>query len=166
MYILDLNDEIKGYIECTKSTSGISGPTLAKAHMALGKELAKSIDLPPEETTVVAVMRGGMFLAEGIYFELGCKFETYNPKNETFNRPKTKYVIIADAVINTGKTIRGILDEDMLVACCVINEKAVYDFDERLYAARISSNSFVGSNTNIQKNGKGPDTTMRLFNQL
>ena len=54
----------------------------------------------------------------------------------------------------------------MAVACCVINEKSVPLFDGQLYAVRVSKNSFVGSDTKVQKGNHGPDTTMRLFNQI
>lgn len=150
----------------TKSDSGISGPELAKAHMDLGMLLAEHMDIDADDTTVVAVMRGGLFFAEGMYFQLGCKFMTYDPKKEVFKRPKTKNVIIVDSVINSGKTIRKIADDNMLIACCVINEKAVPHFDRQLYTARVSENSYVGAEVREQKGAVGPDTTMRLFNQL
>ena len=75
-------------------------------------------------------------------------------------------VIIVDSVINTGKTIEDILDPDMYVACCVINENAVAKFEDRLYTVRVSKNSFVGAGVKKQAAGRGPDTTMRLFNQI
>ena len=71
-----------------------------------------------------------------------------------------------DAVINTGKTIAEIFEPDMSVACCVINESAVEQFTHQLYAVRVSSNSFVGSDIKVQRGTKGPDTTLRLFNLL
>ena len=55
---------------------------------------------------------------------------------------------------------------DMLIASCVINEQAVSSFKNQLYTVRVSKNSFVGSNIKKQEGGKGPDTTMRLFNLL
>ena len=54
----------------------------------------------------------------------------------------------------------------MKVACCVINETAVPKFKEILYTVRISQNSFVGMDIKKQSGKIGPDTTMRLFNQL
>ncbi len=167
MYELEKNNKIKKLIALTKSDSGISGPQLAMAHMELGKELGSQMkDFAPDDTTVVAMLRGGIFFAEGIYFSLGCKFQTYDPKHEPFLRPETKNVILVDSVINTGKTILDILEPDMFVACCVINEKAVAFFEDQLYTVRISKNSFVGSDTRKQTGNKGPDTTMRLFNLL
>ena len=162
-----MTDRINELISITKSDSGISGPELAKAHMELGKYLAEKFpQMNPEETTVVAMLRGGIFFAEGIYFQLGCKFQLYDPKHEDFIRPETKNVIIVDSVINTGHTIKKILEPDMMVACSVINEKAVELFENQLYAIRVSKNSFVGRNVCKQNGSVGPDTTMRLFNQI
>lgn len=166
MFELERTDEVCRLIAMTKSNSGISGPELAKAHIRLGELLAEKIDIPPEELTIVAMLRGGIFFAEGMYFQLGCKFQTYNPKHERFVRPKTKHIMIADSVINTGKTISAILQPDMLVACCVISERAVALFDRQLLTVRVSANSFVGSNISVQMGRSGPDTTLRLFNQL
>ncbi len=161
-----LTDEIRHLISITKSNSGISGPELAKAHMQLGEKLAEQINLPPEDTTAVAIMRGGIFFAEGIYFKLGCHFQTYDPKHDIFVRPATKHVLLVDSVINTGKTILDILQPDMHVACCVINEHVLPLFADQLYTVRVSQNSFVGSNIKQQHGNVGPDTTMRLFNLL
>lgn len=166
MFEIEKTEEIKRLIDITKSNSSISGPDLVKAHIRLGELLAKEINVDHEDTTIVAMMRGGLFFAEGMYFELGCKFQVYDPKHEEFKRPSTKHVILVDSVINTGKTIERVLTEDMLVACCVINEKAIPLFDKQLYTIRTSKNSFVGSDVKKQEGKVGPDTTMRLFNQL
>ena len=65
MYELKKNEEINRLIDITKSDSGISGPELMEAHMALGgflgAELGQMGQFEPEETMVVAVLRGGMF---------------------------------------------------------------------------------------------------------
>ena len=167
MYELEKNEEIRRLIEITKSNSGISGPELVKAHIALGEHLGRHMKtLDPKDTTIVAFLRGGIFFAEGLYFSLGCKFQTFDPKHEEFFRPDTKNVILADSVINTGKSIMKIYNKDMIVASCVINESAVPLFEESLYTVRISKNSFVGMNVKKQARNKGPDTTLRLFNQL
>lgn len=167
MFEINKTEEIQHLIDITKSDSGISGPELVKAHIALGEALGKQmIDFKPEETTIVAMLRGGIFFAEGMYFAMGCRLQTFDPKHEVFVRPETKNVILVDSVINTGKTIEGILDKDMAVACCVINEQAVPRFADQLYTIRVSRNSFVGSNVRKQEGKVGPDTTMRLFNQL
>lgn len=167
MFEIVKDDKVKELIAITKSDSGVSGPILAKAHMELGELLGDCfIGLDPDDTTIVAMLRGGLFFAEGLYFKLGCKFQVYDPKREKFIRPNTKNVILVDSVINTGKTIIEILEPDMIVACCVINEKAVSLFDKQLYTIRMSKNSFVGSNIVSQKGNRGPDTTMRLFNLI
>lgn len=165
MFELNRTEDIDRLISITKSDSGVSGPELARAHIALGEALGKQMtDFDPKDTTIVAMLRGGIFFAEGIYFALGCKLQTYDPKHEEFVKPETKNIILVDSVINTGKTLIEILDSDMYVACCVINEKAVPMFEDRLYTVRISSNSFVGSDVQEQMGNRGPDTTMRLFN--
>lgn len=167
MFELEKTKTVKELIAITKSDSGISGPELAKAHMELGKLLAEQMPkFYSEDTTIVAMMRGGIFFAEGMYFSMGCKFQTYDPKREEFRRPDTKNVIIVDSVINTGKTILDILTPDMYVACCVINEKAVPTFEGQLYAVRVSKNSYVGKEVKKQVGNAGPDTTMRLFNLI
>lgn len=167
MFEIEKDNRVNKLIAITKSNSGISGPALAKAHMELGEKLAEQFSgLDPEDTTIVAMLRGGLFFAEGMYFKLGCKFQTYDPKKDTFVRPNTKNVILVDSVINTGKTILAILEPDMKVASCVINQKAVPLFDEQLYTIRVSENSFVGADVLQQTGEKGPDTTMRLFNLI
>lgn len=167
MFELEKTEEISNLIAITKSDSGISGPELAKAHIKLGIAMGSQLkEKIPTDTTIVAMLRGGIFFAEGMYFALGCKFATYDPKNEVFVRPDTKNVILVDSVINTGRTISEILDSNMSVACCVINEKAVPMFEDFLYTVRISKNSFVGKNIKKQEGKVGPDTTMRLFNQI
>lgn len=166
MFELEKTEEVEHLIAITKSDSGITGPGLAKAHIRLGELLAENIDLDPNDTTVVAMLRGGIFFAQGIYFKLGCKFDVYDKKHGVFSRPITKNVILVDSVINTGNTIINLIDQDVTVACCVINDKAVPLFEDRLYTVRVSTNSYVGTAVKIQKGNKGPDTTMRLFNQL
>ena len=166
MFELEKTEEVQQLIAITKSDSGISGPELAKAHIQLGHILGKHLDIDPENTTVVAIMRGGIFLAQGIYFETGCRFETFDLKHQEFIRPKTRDVILVDSVVNTGSTIKPFLAHDMKLACCVINEAAVPMFENQLYTVRISKNSFVGSPVKKQHGKVGPDTTMRLFNQL
>ena len=167
MFELEKTAEVTDLIAITKSDSGITGPDLAKAHMTLGSLMGKQMrDFTPEDTTIIAILRGGIFFAEGMYFSMGCKLQTYDPKHESFVRPNTKNVILVDSVINTGKTLLSLLDKDTYIACCVINNEAVSLFDERLFTIRVSQNSFVGSNVKHQIGKKGPDTTMRLFNQL
>ena len=75
MFELEKTETVKELIAITKSDSGISGPELAKTHMELGRLLAEQmLKFDSEETTIVAMMRGGIFFAEGMYFSMGCKF--------------------------------------------------------------------------------------------
>ncbi len=167
MFELKKVEDVSRLIAITKSDSGISGPELARTHMELGMKLGSYMsDFDPADTTIVAILRGGIFFAEGMYFTMGCKFQTYDPRHEVFLRPATRKVILVDSVINTGKTIQKILDQDMSVACCVINEKAAPLFRDRLYTVRVSGNAYIGSNVPKQEGQTGPDTTLRLFNQL
>lgn len=154
-------------IRLTKSASGVSGPSLAKAHIALGEMLGESLrHLDPEDTTVVAILRGGMFFAQGIYFSLGCKFQLYDPRAKSLPELGTSNVILADSVINTGRTVLEIWEPGMLVACCVASREAAEVFEDCLHTVRVSDNSFVGSRVAVQSGGTGPDTTLRLFNQI
>ena len=170
MYELKKNEEINRLIAVTKSDSGISGPKLVEAHRELGRilgeQLRKMWQFDLKETTIVAMLRGGIFFAEGMYCEMGCKFGVYDPKHENFVKPPTKHVILADSVINTGKTMFGLLEPGIYVACCVIQESAVPMFADRLFTVRVSKNSYVGEAVCRQKGKVGPDTTMRLFNLL
>ena len=167
MFEIKKDEKIEKLIAITKSDSGISGPLLAKAHVELGMVLGEQIkERFSHDTTVVAILRGGMFMAMGLYYALECRFDVYDSKKDKFIRPKTKNVILVDSVINTGKTVEEISGPDISVACCVINENAVEKFKDRLYTVRVSKNSYIGSNTKVQKGNRGPDTTMRLFNQI
>ena len=79
MYELEKDERINELIALTKSNSGVSGPRLAKAHMDLASILAEKLPyLDPKDTTIVAMLRGGIFFAEGLYFTLGCKFQTFD----------------------------------------------------------------------------------------
>ena len=167
MFEIKKDEKIEKLIAITKSDSGISGPELAKAHVELGMALGEQIkERFSHDTTVVAILRGGIFMATGLYYALGCRFDVYDPKKDKFIRPNTKNVILVDSVINTGKTIEEIYGPDISVACCVINENAVEKLKDRLYTVRVSKNSYVGGNTKVQRGNRGPDTTMRLFNQI
>lgn len=65
-----------------------------------------------------------------------------------------------------GETLRKVWDSGVYAACCVVNEKAVPMFGERLFAVRVSGNSFVGGEVRQQVGEVGPDTTLRLFHLL
>ena len=68
MYELKRDEEVERLIAMTKSDSGVCGPRLVEAHRELGRALGAQIgqlgQFEPEETTVVAVLRGGIFRSE------------------------------------------------------------------------------------------------------
>ena len=166
MFELEKTENISNLINITRSNSGVSGPLLAQTHIELGKRLAAHMDFPKDDTTVVAMLRSGIFFAQGIYFQLGCSFQLFDPKTETFKRPETSNVILVDSVINTGKTLKSIFTPDMFVACNVINSSAVEIFKDCLFTVRVSENFYVGSEMKEQIGKAGPDTTLRLFNLI
>ena len=139
MFELKTIEDIDDLIDITKSDSGVQGVDLKNAHIRLGQKLAEYIEVESKDMTIVAVMRGGIFFAEGIYDVLGkkgAKFDVVFPGVEKYERPQSKYILIVDSVINTGKTIDPLIDEDTYLACNVINEKAVNKYFDRLYAVR------------------------------
>lgn len=141
MFEIKSDEKIEKLIAITKSGSGISGPELSKTHVELGMALGEQIkEQFSHDTTVVAILRGGIFMAMGLYYALGCRFDVYDPKKDKFIRPNTENVILVDSVINTGKTIEEISGSDISIACCVINENAVEKFKDRLYTVRVSKN--------------------------
>ncbi len=172
----DEKSEIENLVNITKSGSGICGNRLALAHFELGKKLSRYIlNLHENDTTIISLERSGHFLADGMYMNFNCRFETYNSKYQSLPKIKTKNVILVDGVINNGnsmiETIQKIEESSqnvkITVVAGVVNEKALPLFD--LYdfiAVRVSKNKFTGENVKVQKGNIGPDTADRLFNQL
>ena len=70
MFELAKNAEVKKLIAITKSDSGVVGPELANAHMSLGHLMGKQmVNFAPDDTTIIAILRGGLFFAIGMYLE-------------------------------------------------------------------------------------------------
>lgn len=171
--------------------ANISGSVLADAHREVGRRLAfnmgeylelesieinhvagKSIGVqlkPGSEPIVIAVMRAGLFLAEGIWSSIpACSFFLYNEGAEVRGIPAVgRTLIISDSVINTGNSIRIILDavkqlkpRKIIVAALVGYRKNVEKLAEEFpevdfYVARVSDRSYVGRGST--------DTGARLF---
>ncbi len=58
-------------------------------------------------------------------------------------------------------------ETEIFIATNVIQEKAMeYLKEYKVFAVRISSNSFIGNRQAKQHHGKGPDTADRLFNYI
>lgn len=134
------------------------------------------LDISSSEFTLVLVMmRSGLYVADGFREILGShsRLEFVYDKNELLSilsqySLKTMNVVIIDSVINTGKSVKGIIDifpdcKSLTVACQVMHS----DFARSLYAkdanvhfmtCRISENFYVGK-------GK-TDTGDRLFGHI
>lgn len=175
----------------TTRQADLIGPGLAEAHRNVGRQLAGTVaqklileDVAinhvagssigvrvksGKEPIIVAVMRAGLFVAEGIWSSLpGSSFVLYSPGTNLDAMPvRGRSVIIVDSVINTGRSIREVLDAVMplqpgsiVVAAMVayrgnlemmVNEFPGVDF----HVARISDRSYVGRGST--------DTGARLF---
>ncbi len=85
MFELEKSPEVQRLIQITKSDSGISGPVLAQAHIKLGQLLAAQMDFVPKDTTIVAIMRGGLFLRKGFTFNLDTNSRYMPPSTGPFN---------------------------------------------------------------------------------
>ena len=128
-----------------------------------------------EKILIIAQMRSGLFVAEGIkeIFDGRYKFEMMDDEND-LQQIMTKYdqeynVIVADSVINTGITMQSILDiliqrqyKRIFIVALVMNSngsKLLENYKNvELYVARISDNFYKGiGNT---------DTGNRLFGNL
>jgi len=170
----------------------VRGPALAQVHREIGRllasDVARSLPLadvaiqhptgvatgvrivPGGEPIVLALMRAGLFLAEGVWEALGaaslvpCAAEAA----ELERVPATdRVVVVVDSVINTGRSIRRWLDalaerrpRQRVVATLVGYRPTmaglVADYpDVHFVAARLSDRSYVGKATT--------DTGSRLF---
>ena len=79
-------------------------------------------------------------------------------------------MILCDGVVNTGKTILELAEMHRnyhpIIATNVISEKYNSNSMIPVYASRISKNSYTGAKQKTISNGKGPDTSDRLFKLL
>lgn len=175
---LEQNEYIKKLIAECKSTSGIEGYQLREAHYKLGKEVGKMIyeDNPKASYCVVIMMRSGLPFGQGIADYLDCsEIFCYNNVEEVSDEMNKnpeladKVFIISDGVVNSGKTINALasrVNGPILIATNVISAKYKSSFYGPIYATRISSNSYVGAKQRVVSEGKGPDTSDRLFKTM
>lgn len=171
---------VKNSIEVCKSGSGIEGKKLREAHYLLGGYVAEMIkaDFCNARYIVVIMMRSGLAFGQGIADCLDCPELFYDESSEgTFVRLfledgkyKRHKIIVCDGVINSGRTIKRIVEQlvgyDIIIASNVISSKFKISSLYPVYASRISMNSFVGSKQRVVSNGKGPDTSDRLFRTI
>jgi len=128
-----------------------------------------------ENILLIAQMRSGLFVSEGIkeIFDGRCIFEMIETENdlpEIMQKYGPEYnIIVVDSVINTGKTMKKILDhlvqkgyKRIFAVSLVINSNAVKLFEDykdvELFVARTSDNFYKGEGNT--------DTGNRLFGNL
>jgi uracil phosphoribosyltransferase len=184
------NPMMRLIVNATRQAS-LSGPALAEAHRNIGRALASALTLDlilediaidhvaggsigvqiqaGSEPIIIAMMRAGLFVAEGIWAAVpGSSLVLHNAESELKTLPALgRTVVVVDSVINTGRSIRGVLKSvntyqpsKIKVAALVayranleilINEFPSVDF----HVARISDRSYVGKGST--------DTGSRLF---
>lgn len=175
--ILSEYEPLQEDIAICKSNSGIQGARLAAAHLRLGAKLGVKIreNVPQADTAVLVMERGGRFFGDGLYSAFGGVLYPYNSHREMLPIIAQPFVIIVDSVINTGSSILNAIDAikscnpdvEIFVATNVIQRKAVEKLSAyKVFAIRISDNSFVGRNQTVQEGNSGPDTADRLFNLI
>lgn len=169
----------------------VYGPALAEVHRSIGRALATALatDFMLEEVAIdhvaglsmgvqiksgaepiiIAILRAGLFLAEGIWMALpGSSLALYGQKSELEAVPSSgRVVVVVDSVINTGKSIRGVLEcvaksnpLKISVAAVVAYkpslDELIVDFPNvDFHVARVSDRSYVGNGST--------DTGSRLF---
>ncbi|MHA1427456.1 MAG: uracil phosphoribosyltransferase [Candidatus Helarchaeota archaeon] len=130
-----------------------------------GKKLGKCIK-NEEDIIILAFYRAGIYMSDGIRhvfqssptYSIKCTRSEGLSEQELNNLPsfEEKTVILADSVINTGKTIIPVIQQiqqlnprQIIVTCLVIFHKTVEKLDKlfpeiKFYFARISTNFYVG----------------------
>ena len=174
------SEETQALIDVCKSSSGITGKKLRDAHGKLGVLMAQLIarDYSDDKFAVVIMMRSGLSFGLGIADALDAPVLFYDGDNKKLfseqlegNPQLTDYrMILCDGVINTGKSIMELANAyskyNPIVATNVISEKYESSNMMPIYASRVSQNSYTGSKQKTISDGKGPDTSDRLFNLI
>lgn len=167
-----------------------AGPALARAHREVGRALARVVaeSLPLEEVPIehvagrsigvqirpgaepiiVALMRAGLFVAEGLWERIpGASLVPLATGAPLALPASGRMVIVVDAVINTGRTLCAVLDHvrslgaaKTLAVALVGHRPRVVDLSDQrpevdFIAARLSERSYVGRGAT--------DTGGRLF---
>ncbi|EKO3828487.1 phosphoribosyl transferase [Vibrio harveyi] len=184
MYVLNesiQNNNVEQLIETCKSGSMSMGYILRTAHYQLGELIAEPISKASNQQknyAVLILMRAGLCFGNGIadkLEQLGSNASiifVYDDKvsNEDLELIKDKDIIIVDAVINSGKSVFGLIDQlpdttSVKLATTVIpssSTELLESYD--LYTVRVSNNKYEGAKVQVISGGKGPDTGDRLFN--
>lgn len=176
--ISDADERTKSDIEICRSRSGSCGRELRLAHYRLGETVGRIIerDFAGEALVAVVMMRSGLPFGQGIADVLDCPEFFFDGDAEKLRDSivaggyASCTLVLVDGVINTGVTLKRIADElaglKMVAAANVVSSKCETDALLRIYAARVSENSYVGAHQWEQTGGKGPDTSDRLFATL
>lgn len=171
-------DNLEDLIEKTKSNSGISGNELANTHFKLGEILGETLksSIDENKTTIVSILRGGLFISNGIYSKFNGHYQLYNDKTDKdfgIENKNDETIILIDSVINSGNTILKLIDKieknniNIIIIAVVIQEEALKKLDKyQILTIRTSKNKFIGAKVKKQTGNKGPDTSDRLFNML
>jgi uracil phosphoribosyltransferase len=192
MLIDRTNDPIMRLLVDATRRADTAGPALARAHREVGRALAAAVAgyLPLEEVEIehvagkstgvrvqpgaepifVALLRAGLFLAEGLWECFpGSALLLHGGHAETLAPLPApgRSVVVVDAVINTGRSLRAVLGEVLragpaktvvvtLVGFRPTIEALTAELPEiDIVAARLSDRSYVGRG--------GTDTGGRLF---
>ncbi|NJK33039.1 MAG: hypothetical protein HC927_11870 [Deltaproteobacteria bacterium] len=168
------------------------GPALAAVHRKIGTLLAIDVArklpvesceiehptgtttgvrvVPERQPVIIALLRAGLFLAEGIWETLpGSSLLLHGPALHTLAGAELsgRPTVIADAVINTGSSMTPVIErvrelgaEEIMVVALVAYrptlERMALDLPEVCFTvARLSERSYVGRG--------GTDTGSRLF---
>lgn len=174
---LNKTKKINQYNSICISTSKKCGYELRMVHYKLGccigRKIVKKINCN-QKIAIYIYMRAGLLFGMGIADEIekACN----NVKVLFSNIDKINFnfydkIIIVDAVVNTGKTIKKLIKniskEKYIIATNVISKEGCKNLKENIiYASRISKHSYIGSKEKNIKKGKGPDTGDRLYNSM
>jgi uracil phosphoribosyltransferase len=152
---------------------------LRVTHYELGQEVAKMIkaDAEKNDFAVIIMMRSGLSFGMGVADFFDCPVLFHDDKNNVDlsvqlqeNNLQDKKLILCDGVVNTGKSIYSLIEacklKNVIIATNVLSDKVDRTKMIPIYTTRISQNSFVGTKQKSVVNGKGPDTSDRLFNLL
>jgi len=170
----ELTAPVKDAISVCRSDSGICGTRLRAAHQYLGGILADRIGQQNsgiKKTALMIMMRAGLLFGLGLADGLEKRGLAVDIFFDTEGRlPAADYdlMIVADGVIRTGEKMRVLADRirhpNTILAANVLDESGIPELDGRkVYAVRISKNSFIGAAQKTVADGKGPDTGDRLF---
>ena len=176
------NESVQSAIDVCKSSSMVMGRKLRAEHYELGQHITSSIyeNSISNDYAVLILMRAGLNFGSGIADELednGASVTMIFVHDdiitaEDLNLVLGKQILIVDAVINSGNSIFGLLDqlpkaerENAKIITTVIPSKSLALFkDHQLYTVRSSENAYKGAKVSSISGGRGPDTGDRLFN--